>query len=93
MTGATFGTVRRHGKFLIYAFEDGQVLVVQAMLSGRYQWTTVGAKKKGRTVLILDLDDGHSLRYHDQRVMGRIICRISSTSSKCRTWRRWVPTC
>ncbi len=72
LTGGTFGPLRRHGKFLIFSFEDGRLMIVQAMLTGRYQWTEAGAKKKGRTVLIIDTDDGNSLRYHDLRVMGRI---------------------
>lgn len=72
LRGDRFASVHRHGKFLLFGFESGRVMVVQAMLTGRYQWAAIGGKKKGRTIIVLDLDDGNSLRYHDLRVMGRI---------------------
>ncbi len=74
MTGQVFAPVRRHAKYLLFAFESGKVMVVQAMLTGRYQWVEPGVKvrKRPRTVLIFELDGGYQLRYHDMRVMGRI---------------------
>lgn len=72
LAGERFATVRRYAKSLIFAFDSERVVVIQAMLTGGYQWVETGAKKKGRTVFAWRLDDGHELRYVDDRVMGRI---------------------
>jgi formamidopyrimidine-DNA glycosylase len=72
MTGNRFGEVRRRGKFLFFAMDDEQVMVVNPMLTGRLQYLEPKAKKAAKTVFMLTLDDGKQIRYADQRVMGKV---------------------
>jgi len=72
LLGARFGQVRRLGKFLLFALETGDVLVVNAMLVGRFQHVEPGKKRHARTCFALTLSDGRELRYVDQRFMGKV---------------------
>ena len=72
LRGAVFGQVRRHGKFLLFSLETGDVLVVNAMLVGRFQYVDPSTKRRGRTCFVLSLSDGRELRYIDQRLMGKV---------------------
>lgn len=64
-------TVRRHGKFLLFATDDERVLVVNPMLTGRFQWADAATKRRAGTCLTLVFEDGHRLWYADARRMGR----------------------
>jgi formamidopyrimidine-DNA glycosylase len=68
------GTTLRHGKFLLMGLADDHVLVMNAMLKGRFQYVDAKAKKAARTCFILTFDDGKQLRYVDQLVMGKVYC-------------------
>jgi formamidopyrimidine-DNA glycosylase len=72
LQGAVLGRVRRYGKFLLFALESGDVLVVNAMLVGRFQYVEPGKKRHARTGFALSLSDGRELRYVDQRLMGKV---------------------
>jgi formamidopyrimidine-DNA glycosylase len=69
--GHAFGEIDRQGKFLLFHVDDGRILVINPMLTGRFHWVEPGAKKAPRTGVVITLDDGHELRYSDQRRMGR----------------------
>ena len=71
LAGHQFIDILRHGKYLLFNVEDGRVLVVNAMLTGRFHWDEAGARKPGRLAVVFELDDGHELRYSDMRRMGR----------------------
>ncbi|MGE0228377.1 MAG: Fpg/Nei family DNA glycosylase [Dehalococcoidia bacterium] len=71
LVGHEFVTVRRYGKFLLFATDDDQLLVVNPMLTGRFQWADAAEKKRAGTCLTLRFEDGHQLRYADARRMGR----------------------
>ena len=66
-----FVDILRHGKFLLFNLDDARVLVINAMLTGRFHWVEAGAKKPGRLGVVFGFDDGHELRYSDMRRMGR----------------------
>ena len=72
LRGAAFGEVRRQGKFLLFALDGGDVLVVNAMLVGRFQYVVAGVKRRGRTCFVLRLSNGRELCYLDQRLMGKV---------------------
>ena len=72
MTGNRFGETLRHGKFLLFGMGDGQVMVINAMLTGRFQYCEPKLKKHAKTVLMMTLDNGMQVRYADQRLMGKI---------------------
>ena len=72
LRGTTLGPLRRQGKFLLFALESGDVLVVNAMLVGRFQHVAPEKKRHARTCFALTLSDGNELRYVDQRFMGKV---------------------
>jgi formamidopyrimidine-DNA glycosylase len=72
LTGNRFGETARYGKFLLFHMHDGQIMLVNPMLTGRFQYMEPKAKKAAKTVMVLTLANGMQLRYADQRVMGKI---------------------
>lgn len=71
LAGHEFAAVRRYGKFLLFATDDERLLVVNPMLTGRFQWADATTRKRAGTCLTLVFEDGHHLRYADARRMGR----------------------
>jgi formamidopyrimidine-DNA glycosylase len=82
LAGRRLEDVARRGHFMRFALEGGLVLVVNAMLVGRYKLFPPGAKpagKDGRTKkdpvalgLALVFDDGTELQYVDDKRMGKV---------------------
>ena len=72
LTGNRFGEVLRRGKFLLFTMADEYVLVINPMLTGRFQYLQPSVKKRAKTCLVLDLANGRQLRYADERLMGKI---------------------
>ncbi|MCC6236327.1 MAG: hypothetical protein IT299_01985, partial [Dehalococcoidia bacterium] len=71
LVGRVLGPIRRHGKFLLFAVDDGRELVVNPMLTGRFHWAAAGERKRPGTCVLFAFEDGHELRYSDARRMGR----------------------
>ena len=71
LVGHQFVDILRHGKYLLFNLDDGRVLVINAMLTGRFHWSEAGTKKPGRLAVVFGFDDGNELRYSDMRRMGR----------------------
>ena len=71
LEGHRFGEIHRLGKFLLCFVDDGRILVINPMLTGRFHWVEAVAKQTGRMGVIIGFDDGHELRYSDMRRMGR----------------------
>lgn len=69
--GHRFGEIHRLGKFLLCFLDDGRILVINPMLTGRFHWVESSAKKPGRLGVVIGFDDGYELRYSDMRRMGR----------------------
>jgi formamidopyrimidine-DNA glycosylase len=72
LTNDTFGVIQRHGKFLLFPFASGRILVVNPMLTGRFAYVERAVKKQARTCFTLGISTGCELRYADQRFMGRV---------------------
>ena len=72
LAGETLGEVRRHGKYLLFSFRSGRLMIVHAMLSGRFQYCDPADKRRARTAFVLTLDNGMELHYVDQRLMGKV---------------------
>ena len=72
LQGNVFGECERRGKFLIFTLESGHRLVINAMLSGRFQYLRPETRRRARTCLVLGLANGWELRYADDRLMGKI---------------------
>ncbi|MEX0785424.1 MAG: DNA-formamidopyrimidine glycosylase family protein [Dehalococcoidia bacterium] len=67
-----FGETGRRGKFLIFTLESGQRLVINAMLTGRFQYLEPKTKRRAKTCMVLGLQNGWELRYADDRLMGKV---------------------
>ena len=91
MTGNRFGECGRHGKFLLFGMEDGQTMVVNAMLTGRFQYCEAKAKKAGKMVMTITLANGMQMRYADQRVMGKIYLVGEEGLDTIPTWSEMGP--
>jgi formamidopyrimidine-DNA glycosylase len=75
LTGATFGDLKRRGKFLIFSFGtpmSGVWLVINPKLTGRLQLSTPDEKKMPKTHVLFTLGNGTQLRYVDQKRMGQL---------------------
>ena len=73
LTGRTFASVARHGKFLEFAFDDGGPrLVVNPMLGGRFAYCTRGAPALASTCFTLQLTAAMDLRFLDSVQMARV---------------------
>jgi formamidopyrimidine-DNA glycosylase len=79
LTGETLGEVHRHGKFLLFTLGSGRVMVVNAMLTGRFSLAEPAEKRHARTCFALKLSGGKELRYADQRLMGRVYLATPET--------------
>lgn len=77
LPGDRFGTVLRHGKFLLFPLASERVLAINPMLTGRFQFLDAKTKLAAKTCLVVDLEsqDGvpqRQLRYVDDRLMGKV---------------------
>jgi formamidopyrimidine-DNA glycosylase len=72
MTGDTFGEVLRHGKFLLFSLASGRIMVINAMLTGRFAYVDRKVKRTAKTCFALAVDETNELRYADQMLMGRV---------------------
>ena len=72
LAGNRFGEVLRRGKFLLFALADERIMLINPMLTGRFQYVEPKKKKAAKTAVVLSLDTGMQLRYADERVMGKI---------------------
>ena len=72
LPGDVFGETQRRGKFLVFTLKSGRLLVINAMLTGRFQYMRLDAKRRARTCFVLGLANGWELRYADDRVMGKV---------------------
>ena len=72
LAGRRFVDVRRRGKFLLFALDDGHSMVINPMAAGRIRFEDPPARRAARDVLVLALSDGRELCYHDSRLMGKV---------------------
>ncbi len=72
LTGNRFGEISRRGKFLLFGLADEHVLVINPMLTGRFQYVRPSDKKLAKTCMAITFEDGWQLRYSDQLLMGKI---------------------
>ena len=72
LAGNRLVAITRRGKFLLFRFETNAVLVIHAMLFGRYQLCRQNEKPKPRTCLRFRFANDQELRYVDSSLMGKI---------------------
>jgi formamidopyrimidine-DNA glycosylase len=72
LTGNIFGEVERRGKFLLFSLRSGDHLAIHPMLTGRFQYRRPQERRRPKTCFVLALNNGHELRYFDERRMGKV---------------------
>jgi formamidopyrimidine-DNA glycosylase len=72
LVGRRFVDVRRRAKFLLLSLDDGATLAISPMLAGRIRYGEPLARHRVRDALVLQLEDGNELRYHDAKDMGKV---------------------
>ncbi len=72
LEGNSFGEIGRHGKFLLFPLVDDRLLVINAMLTGRFQYVEPDKKRRAKTCMALTFENGWELRYWDERLMGKV---------------------
>jgi formamidopyrimidine-DNA glycosylase len=69
--GQAVREVRRRGKYLVFDLTD-DVLLVHLKMSGRLQIVPASEPANPHAHVVLDLDRGEELRFHDPRKFGRV---------------------
>jgi len=64
-------TIRRRGKFIVLHLSDNLHLLVHLRMTGRFDLATSGLKQQPHVHVMLELDDGRCLMFHDTRKFGR----------------------
>jgi formamidopyrimidine-DNA glycosylase len=87
LEGRTFSAVERHGPFVRFALDGNLELIVHHMLTGRMQLAPAAAKSLAHLCFSLDLDDGSSLRYGDEKRMGKVYLVHEGSREGIPGWR------
>ena len=77
LLGKRIQAVKRVGQFLRFSLDGDLVLVVNAMLTGRYRWLAAGKGRGDKSqskdlILALRFEDESELQYLDETRMGKI---------------------
>jgi formamidopyrimidine-DNA glycosylase len=80
LKGSKFKEIRRRGKFLLFLFDSGALIVINPMLSGRIHYRKTGELDRGKFFLSITLDNGMELRYSDETSMGKIYLLNNETA-------------
>ena len=76
LCGKRLLTVERRGHFLRFGFDHDLVLVINAMLAGRYAITSADGENNASDpqslILAMSFDNGKELRYLDAKRMGKV---------------------
>lgn len=84
LVGRALAGVARRGHFMRFLFEGDRVVIVNAMLVGRYQVIAMGERRKDPAGLgfALGFDHGRELQYLDDKRMGKVyVASVSDEKS------------
>jgi formamidopyrimidine-DNA glycosylase len=73
VTGQKITAVERRGKYLLLKLAGKLVLAIHLRMTGRLTVCPVAGPLEKATYLRLTLDDGHELRFCDQRKFGKVL--------------------
>jgi formamidopyrimidine-DNA glycosylase len=91
LEGDAVTEIWRRGKFLCFSLRSGRVHAVQPMLTGRFRYAEPSARLPVKTCVIWALENGHELRYSDERVMGKIYLVDAARLDGIPTWADMGP--
>lgn len=86
LTARGFASVARHGPFLRFSLDGEEELVIHHMLAGRLQHGPARSKPLPHLCFGLELDDGTSLRYGDDKRMGKVYAARTSDLPSIPGW-------
>lgn len=69
--GQAIRAVYRRAKLILFEFNSNWTLGVHLRMTGRFGLSDAGKPRQKHEHVILDLDDGRALRFHDTRKFGR----------------------
>jgi formamidopyrimidine-DNA glycosylase len=72
LRGKAVAGLSRRGKLLLLSLDGGLSLAINCKLAGRLQYAWPNERRLAKTHVVIQLSDGHELRYSDQRTMGQI---------------------
>ncbi len=72
IAGRKLTKIDRKGKLLLVELGAERRLVISPMLTGGLRYCSPEDRMEASTILVFDLDDGHQLRYFDQKRMGQV---------------------
>lgn len=72
LAGTCVTAIDRRGKFLLFTLGSGRMLVINPMLTGRFQYTPAAERMRAKTCAVIAFEDGHELRYVDANLMGKL---------------------
>jgi formamidopyrimidine-DNA glycosylase len=81
LTGRRISGIRRRAKFIVFDLAPDLHLLVHLRMSGRLLLAAGGGKRTVHQHVILGLDDGRELRFHDPRKFGRMYL-VADTSER-----------
>lgn len=70
LVGRSVTGLGRRGKYLMFSLDDGRVFVVHLRMTGRLVWRERAAPPEQWQRGVIELDDGHDLRWSDLRKFG-----------------------
>src|SRR5581483_10941743 len=70
LTGKTIAAVSRRAKYILIDLDDGSVWMTHLGMSGKLIWVNAGRRREKHDHIIVKLDGGNELRYHDPRRFG-----------------------
>jgi formamidopyrimidine-DNA glycosylase len=70
LVGRTITTLGRRGKYLLFHLDDGRIFIAHLRMTGRLVWRERNAPAEPYQRAVIELDDGHDLRWCDLRKFG-----------------------
>jgi formamidopyrimidine-DNA glycosylase len=71
LVGRQIVNADRRGKYLLFLLDNGRTLVVHLRMTGQFHLVLPETAPDKHVHVVLDLDDGHQLRFRDTRKFGR----------------------
>jgi len=71
--GARIIAIRRRGKYIVCELSTGALFLTHLRMTGRLEVVPASAPRDVHERVIMSLDDGRELRFHDPRKFGRMV--------------------
>jgi formamidopyrimidine-DNA glycosylase len=72
LIGTSMSQIERRGKFLLFELASDETMVINPMLTGRFQYVEPRERVRAKTCAVIGFANGRQLRYVDERLMGKL---------------------